>query len=329
MRPKRQLRTPKFRSLTYAIGCILYLWVSLTEAAPAVELPSGCGTEAEFTEALHVRLGDEAEAALNVTELQIFADNDGYVLQMRVGDSHRNLRDKNCNDLFRASIVVAAALFKSNEATVFVPQAAEKLDPSPLPTKLDGSRALASSAPHAERVIAPYKPHQGKASDWTFGLQSRFGIAAGLLPQMVPTAGIRGALGRELIGASATVTALGPSSTQDSRGIGASTWALGTALGAYFLPVSRVTIEGGLRGDRVTGVGIGTDENRAAVVWALGPYMGVAARPLVRGPFALDLGVEAQWLLLRPKFEVIDYKAVFRSAPVTATGYLAIGYRFR
>lgn len=300
-------------------------------AQTEVSVPAGCGTAEQFRARIHERLGSESESLLAQTRLRITVEANDYQLWVQVLDKSRTLHDSDCKDLFRAAVVVTLALWNAPvEATPDQPNALAA-EPKPItqqeprvaPSKDSPSGAIIPTSATATRTDPTH-------SDWSWkgSWGGQFGVSRGLLPRWAIALGANGAVEHGPLGLAADVRYLPPTDERDALDKGVRVQAYGASLAARFRPIHRVGVELGGFAYRVKGEGLGTRADRTAFVVAAGPQLGLWVTALELRGFDLRLGLEAQFALLRPQFEVIEYAEVFRSSQAFWQGYFATTYSF-
>jgi hypothetical protein len=161
-----------------------------TFAQSDVVVPEGCGSADAFRSGIQERLGSESESLLAQTRLRITAEANDFQLWVQVVDRSRTLRDGNCEDLFRAAVVVALALWNA-------------------PVEVAPDRPTLAAEPvtnaHQENPAAPLKPSPRipttataqpvpTRDDWRWrgALGGQFGAIQGILPHWAIASGAFG-----------------------------------------------------------------------------------------------------------------------------------------
>lgn len=300
------------------------------------ELPAHCGSRGQFDSAIRDRLGSEAGALLEVIALSIQEQADGgYALHMQIGGDTRHLRDPSCEELFRAAVVVAVALWQAPSSSSA--HRADAPPPAAVPPA-NGPVTLPNadlpSAPLRElRVQGPWGGVQPIASPATkrqlrLLVAAELGLSAGLQPQGGPFIGVRGAVESKGLGLVAGVRWLPSNSNRDQNERGVEVTAVEVQLAGYALPIRQLALQVGASADYVYGAGLGSKSDTSAGLWCLGPLVGFWLFAWQGASATVAVGADVQLQLIRPSFEILQYGSVFQVAPVTGHAYLAAGYRF-
>jgi hypothetical protein len=303
-------------------------------ASGQFEVPQGCGDRAQFEARVRERMGSDAKALLDTLDLSIERHRETYALFMRVGAESRQLEDGNCEDLFRAAVVVAVALWVAPIPAQHPPEVqsrAPRSTPNANPEVNAGARHVRQSEstvspPRGRFQVLPLRPRRPLPP---LRLSGELGFSRGLQPRLSPVFGLRGALEFESFGIASTLRFLPPNRGQDGNGRGVSVIAIGGHLAGYFKPASRLGLQAGVSTYYLQGTGIGSDGTSTASVMSFGPLLGLWAILWQSHAFSLSLGLEGQWELLRPRFEILDYGEVFRVSPLVWASNLAAGYSFK
>jgi hypothetical protein len=313
-----------------SVGLLL---VSLSQSAFAEadsnwSIPTDCGNRRAFEQALRERIGTEADLLLADTTVNITEADHSYTMTVRVGQKERVLSDPNCQDLFRASVVVAIAVYNAPEKQQSAPPPNDN-EPSPPPSKPSAyDPPLAAPQPSVTPVIARPKPKPIKQTGSQFLFGAELGLSKGMVPELKTVLGTFGAFETQQFGIELLARYIPKSEKKDDQGKGVSVYALGSALSAYYKPDPVFGVGGGFFIYRLTGHGIGSEANTSSNIVALGPQIGLWVTPLEYGPFLLRASAGAQFNALRSRFEIVDYTDVFRSSRVVFEGGLKAGLKF-
>jgi hypothetical protein len=297
------------------------------------EVPADCGDRAQFEASVRARMGSDAKALLESMDLSIERHPETYTLFMRVGAESRQLDDRNCEDLFRAAVVVAVALWV---APTPAPHQSNVVSPAPTPTPdpnpdksvgLLKLRQLEStvSLPRGRIQVLPVHPPRSFPQ---LRLSGELGLSRGLQPKFSPAFGLRGSLEFESFGVASTLRFLPPNADRDANSRGVRVMAVGGHVTGYFKPVSRLGLGAGVSTYYLQGKGIGSDSTSTASVVSFGPLLGLWVILWQGDSVFVSLGAEGQWELLRPRFEILGYDEVFRASSLVWGSNLAAGYRF-
>ena len=306
-------------------------------AAGHFSAPPGCANRPEFERAIRERVGSEGAALLNASDLDISAQPDGgYRLLVRVNEDSRILQDPNCEALFRAAIVIAVALWDT-PSRPSLPETPVSATPEP-----NGPQSLPQSRPATAvaTVMAPsgvsgpwgqvephLAPNHPRARDWFLGVES--GLTLGLQPSPGLLLGLRGALETSRIGLDISLRGFVPNERRDASQRGVEVSAAGLRVAGSVMPITQLALEFGVAGYGLYGRGLGSRSDTSDVVVCFGPLMGVRLVPWRTDWLELSLGAEAQLVMNRPHFEVLEYGRVFEVSRVLGSGYLSAGTRFR
>lgn len=312
-----------------SVGLLLVSSSQLTfaEVDSNWSIPTDCGNRAAFEQALRERIGAEAELLLAETAVNITEANHSYTMTVRVGQKERTLTDPNCQDLFRASVVVAIAVYNAPEKQQSAPPSDN--DPSAPPSNPSVDvPPLAAPQSTVTPVTARPKPKPLKQTGSAFLFGAEVGLSKGMVPELKTVLGTFVAFETPQLGIELLARYIPKSEKKDDQGKGVSVYALGSALSAYYKPDPVFGVGGGFFIYRLTGHGIGSEANTRSNIVALGPQIGLWVTPLEYGPFLLRASAGAQFNALRSRFEIIDYTDVFRSSRVVFEGGLKAGLKF-
>jgi len=304
------------------------------ELIAGFEVPEPCGTREQFETSIRNRVGDaEAEAILASLSLWIREQPDAFTLTMQIGAETRSLQDRDCKQLFRAAVVVAIALWEAPQRSS-TPSSASDL-PAPVAPRVQDTpkpeAALALQVPSV-RILGPVGLVQidpkVREPRTRVPLGTEFGVSTGLQPKPGLLLGIRGGLELGSLGFWASLRWYPSRGDRDVNNRGVEVTAFGVrAVGAYRLAES-IGVELGVSVHGLRGTGLGSNQTASALVWTVGPVMGLWATPVRWGSAFLAAGAEAHLALLRPRFEITDYRQVFRLGAVGGATFLVAGYRF-
>lgn len=325
---------------------------SVVHARAAVEVPLGCGSEVEFSGEVRRRLGSDIEPL--PTSLTIEPEAGGYVLRMQVGSEQRELRDPGCRELFRAAVVVAATIALSearrkNPAlggeAALAPEASPAA-PSPAATTAPSAAAPSAAAPKpaapAKRTaqpmptVAPTRtsevvlepaPEPRSTQPWPVGLSFALGAGAfaGVTPTLAPRFDLEARLTVTQFGVVAGGCWFPPSSETDGAGRGVEVSGFRAAVAAVWLPVELLEVRLGGSVYRLSGTGVGSFGHRSDGAWSGGLMAGILFAPLRHGRLWAGAALEGEWLLVRSRFEILNYGDVFRVSSASAAGLLKLG----
>lgn len=299
----------------------------------AFDVPTDCGSRELFEANIRARVGErEAKAILDVLALRIRGQVGTYTLTMQVGSETRSLQDQDCNQLFRAAMVVAIALWETPiQPESSNPQRRSHATDEPAVLGPISSKQLPQSTPLVARLSGPvgYVSTQVASRRRNqLQLAAELGVATGVQPRPGVFLGARAALDADRFGIHASLRWAPARGDRDTNNRGVEVSALGLLAAGYYKPLSFVGVELGARVDHLEGTGLGSAENSTAEVWSFGPLIGVWAILLRSGGALVSIGAEGHLPLLRPSFEISGYGGVFRVAPIGVGTFLAAGYSF-
>jgi hypothetical protein len=321
-------------------------------AQAAVEVPLGCGSELEFSGEVRRRLGSDIEPL--PTSLRIEPEAGGYVLRMQVGSEQRELRDPSCRELFRAAVVVAATIALSearrrnpalggeaapargvspaapSAAATTAPNAAAPSAAAPKPAASPKRTAQPMPAVAPTRtdkvVVEPStEPHNTQPSLVGLSLALGAGAFAGVTPALAPRFDLEARLTVTQFGVVAGGCWFPSSSETDGAGRGVEISGFRAALAAVWLPVELLEARLGGSVYRLSGTGVGSFGHRSDGAWSGGLMAGILVAPLRHGRLWAGAALEGEWLLVRSRFEILNYGDVFRVSSVSAAGLLKLG----
>jgi hypothetical protein len=335
---------------------------SVVHARAAVEVPLGCGSEVEFSGEVRRRLGSDIQPL--PTSLRIEPEAGGYVLRMQVGSEQRELRDPSCRELFRAAVVVAATIAMSEArrrnpalggAAAPAPEASPAA-PSPAAATAPNTAAPSAAAPSAAApraaapkpaappkrtaqpmpTVAPTRtsevvpepaPEPRSTQPSLVGLSFALGAGAfaGVTPTLAPRFDLEARLTVTQFGVVAGGCWFPPASETDGAGRGVEVSGFRAALAAVWLPVELLEARFGGSVYRLSGTGVGSFGHRSDGAWSGGLMAGILVAPLRHGRLWAGAALEGEWLLVRSRFEILNYGDVFRVSSASAAGLLKLG----
>ena len=284
------------------------VFVQLGEAAAAeVAVPADCGSGAEFEREVERRLGQPSP--LRPLSVDIHAERGGYALRMQVGGEQRELHDSDCRALFRAAVVITAAVTLSETRE-------RRSEPRPAT-----SEPVAAPAPTAssEPARAP--------RELEVALALEGGLNFGLLPEAARELGLFAKVRHRHFGLSLSSRYLGPADQQDASGRGVQIQGVNGELGALYragvLELSAAATAALLFG---SGYGPGRQADSA---WAAGPAASITLLPYDNSWMWVGVGGTLYWNVMAPDFEFLPYGPIFSSSTISGSLFLRIGPRFR
>jgi hypothetical protein len=303
------------------VGCALVLVLASSGAARAqapsrVEVPPGCGSEAELRSELVRLLGPDAAQTALPRAVRITRGEQGdYALQLELEAESRALRDPDCTVLFKTAVVVAAAA----------------VDPSLQDPAAAPRRSEPAAATDAKRADEPASAERDRASSsWHAGVAIGAGAAVSLLPQAALLVQLSGELAYGGFGVSLGARYMAPSSEQAGGDHSVRIDGLGARLGGFHDPAPWLRLQAGIAADRLTGQGRGAairehTDSGLAVALALD----AAVTPLRVGALRFSLGIGGHYALVRPDFEIAGYGRVYRVPAVGGSATAEVGWAFR
>jgi len=249
---------------------------AVAQAAPEPELPTECGSRADFDAALKKRLGDSAPFAS--VQVSITRAASRFHLRVQIGNELRELDDPSCSELFRASVVIAVAMLMHDE----------QLRESPQPTR---------------PVPAPVaREHPA------FSVDAGGGLSIGTLPKPVLALELESKLLWRRWGVGASVRYYATAEHRDALNEGVNLQALGAGVTGVFRPSPLWEARLGFAAQRLSGEGAGSVAQRTGdSAWAAGPTLGLGFVPVHQGPFWAGLGAEGQLNAVRGRFQILHY----------------------
>jgi hypothetical protein len=229
---------------------------------------------------------------------------------MSVGGEKRELRDRDCRELFRAAVVVAVAISVSEAElkTKHAEPRSEEEVPAPSPA--------ATAAPvRGERVVRGFAVLGG-------------GVTAGVSPGVVPSLELETKVLVHRFGAALAARYVAPGSSRDAANRGVEISALGASLNALFQPFPALETRIGVSALRLFGTGLGNSAPDSDAAWSGGVSAGVGVFPLRRERFWVGAQAEGEWHLIRARFEILNYGEVFRVPLFGGSVSARFGLRF-
>lgn len=273
-------------------GLGLFSWLVAFPASAAIsaQIPTECGSLAEFEQELEQRLGSVSTPA--ATRVTLTAEVSGYRLVVEVGNQSRELHDESCQELLRAAVVIALALLEPKREAA-PPPASEPAQPAQPAS--ESAQPATNGSPWPKLAFA-----------------AGGGIHLGTLPKATLMLELDAQLKWTRFGVAAGFRYLLPQSTVDASGHGARIGAGGAYLALLFEPWHRVQTRLGIVTYRLSGSGIGGAEQRDGSAWEVAPTLRASVVPFERPPFWTSVGLEGQLNLIRSSFEILSYNEVFR-----------------
>jgi hypothetical protein len=276
-------------------------------AAISAQIPPECGSLSAFEQELEQRLG--SVSAPETTRVTLTPEVDGYHLIVEAGDQRRELHDPSCQELLHAAVVIALALLE--------PKREEPPPPPPQPVR-----------PTPPEQVAPPEPSVPKRRHPKFALGAGGGVHVGTLPNATLLLELDAQLKWTRFGVAAGLRYLLPSEIVDETGRGVRVGAAGASLAGLFEPWHRLQFRLGVATYRLSGSGIGGFAPRDGSAWEVAPTLGATFTPFERPPFWTALGLEAQFNLLRPSFEILHYYEVFQVPRLSGSAFARAGVVF-
>jgi hypothetical protein len=279
-------------------------------AQHSLDFPTECGSAKEFEREVAARLG---ELRLPATSARIEPSGHGFRLSMSVAGEQRELRDRDCRELFRAAVVVAVAIAVSEAEPGAKPagqqskkrNASAPSTPAPLPTSVEPR----------EPALRAFVVLGG-------------GATLGVSPGIVPSLDLETKLLVHRLGVALEARYVAPGSSLDAANRGVEVSAVGGAMSALFQPIPVLEARLGVSVLRVFGTGLGSSDQRSDAAWGGGVTAGLGVFPLRRERWWVGARAEAEWHLIRPRFEILNYGEVFRVPSFGGSGSARLGFRF-
>jgi hypothetical protein len=290
------------------------LVVARAQAQSRVDVPRGCGSEAELRSGLIRLLGPAAAQDALPRALRIMRGEQGdYALQLELDGESRALRDPDCRVLFKTAVVVAAAA----------------VDPSLRDPA--AARPRADSVPGVTSADLPQIAERDEASSsWYASVAIAGGAAVSLLPRAAALVQLSGELAYGGFGLLLGARYIAPSAEAAGDERGVSIDGLGARLGGFHDPAPWMRLQAGIVVDRLTGQGQGAaiaGQTDSGAVMALA--LDAAVTPLRVGSLRFSLAIGGHYALLRPSFEIEGYGRLYRVPAVGGSATAEVGWTFR
>lgn len=296
-------------------ACSIVVFVSAPGSAQLrVDVPSGCGSEAELRAGLARLLGAERAAGAVPERLWIAKTDQGdYSLVLQLAGESRELRDPDCRALFNAAVIVAAVTIDPS-VQVAGPPAAE---PAPAAAKPTQPAPQRSDPP---RESAPVRGEVAIGG----------GAVIALLPALAPSLELSGALAYGDLGLALAARYLAPVEESSGGTHAVEVQGVGGRLSAFYEPARFVRLSAGVSADRLHGQGLGSAVRGSSEAgFALAVLVEAAATPVRLPPWFITVAISGHYALVRPSFEIAGYGEVFRVPPVGGSGVVRLGWEFR
>jgi hypothetical protein len=151
------------------------------------------------------------------------------------------------------------------------------------------------------------------------------GAFAGVTPTLAPRFDLEARLTVTQFGVVAGGCWFPPASETDGAGRGVEVSGFRAALAAVWLPVELLEARFGGSVYRLSGTGVGSFGHRSDGAWSGGLMAGILVAPLRHGRLWAGAALEGEWLLVRSRFEILNYGDVFRVSSASAAGLLKLG----
>jgi len=271
----------------------------------AFELPSECGSEAEFRERLGALAGVDATRAMPSSLVIAADDTGGFRLTLGLGGETRVLAHTDCRVLFRSALVIAATTANPELELEGLPAEPAPTVPAPVPAPASTAASppeRPASKPKTER--SPGIPVQGS-------LAAGVGIGVGIVPKAAPVFELRAAAHFGRWAAALSGQYLLPA-VATSEGRSVDIQGAGARLTGRVTPHRLVALSLGVEADWLHGhgsTGISSPTNDSA--WTVAPLAEVALVPWQSRHFSFEIAALGRVALLRPVFEVTGYGTVY------------------
>lgn len=250
--------------------------------------PLACGSRAAFESELLKRLG--TDTAIDTVQVSIAQTSTGFHLRVQVGSEVRELDDASCAELFRASLVVTAAMLLHEEQDT----------------------PVTAPAPARERQLGPREYPR-------VGLALGAGLNLGTLPNPVPAVELETKLHWQALGVALNLRYLSPTQKLHASDEGAHFRAWSAGVTGIFRPSRFWETRLGVAAQRLSGEGNqAIARPRKASTWAAGPTLGLAFTPVQSHALWAGLGAEGQFNALRGHFEILNYSGRLSTDPFRA-----------
>lgn len=353
-------RPPLLTLLLLALGMLVPPATAAAEDVLAI--PESCGSAGELASKV-AQLRGEGSAAQR-PEVRLAPEAAGYVLEVRLPEGVRVLREHDCRALFEAAVLIAAlgvdAPIAASADTTDLPRpehapepgksAAAQLTPPPatpiattttalLPQRAVRAPAQRSrppaEAPAVERASSPAPSERERTGPTRVGsafvryhAQLALGVAYGAVPAVALAS--RASLAAELarFGARLSLHYVAKARERDRQGQGVRVDALGPGLTLSWLP--RAWLGLGLGGDVLLLRGQGLSLTRARTDWATLPLLHAEAllRLFAWGPLWLELPLRVSYTPRPARFLAEGVGPLYQTARVGFMGGVALSLRF-
>lgn len=289
-------------------------------------LAPGCGSEAEFWQGVRALIGSEA-ARVQPTEVTITEPNDsGYhTLRIVLDGERRTLLHADCRTLLRSAIVIAAASVRpelgAEQGASEVPAGGAQVEERP--ARAQNPRRVPRGSPPLARTVRVVRPQRSVAAGWHPVLGGGAGVAFGVVPgasaafELYAAGVFEGRWGFSVGGRYLTPR----DARKDRREVEIHAW--GGRVAGLFLPVPRLKLTAGLEADWLPAEGRGIAGGAGSdSAWSLAPFVEVAASPWTSGHMRLELALQGQAAIVRPRFIVTGFGDVYRVPPAGGAGVL-------
>lgn len=309
------------RSAWTAVSCVAFaatfLLSASARASSSIQIPSDCGSAAEFEREVDARLPEGAPKPSPRVSIDRLGRE--YHLQLQLEQELREFNHADCRELFRVAVVVTVAMSLSHADPQQHEAVTASAEPRPKtekpPTALSPSRA--GNAPPSE-----------PAPPWAFGLSAASGSNFGMAPRPVLELELEGRAMRGAFGVALRGRYRAPGSDQDQneRGVRVTSFGAQAALLARPHPALEGSL--GLSAYRLAGAGLGAVSQREDAVWSAGPALGLTVIPLERHGTWVGVGGELHLDLVQPEFQILNYTTVFRVPLFSGSAFLRVGHLF-
>lgn len=287
-----------------------------------MEVPDGCGSEAELRAGLSRLLGAERAPDAAVERLQIVKTDAGdYALSLEQGGESRALRDPDCRALFDAAVIVVAVAI---DPSVQVPAVQEPEQAAPSERAPEEEQEPEQES-EQEPERATSEPARVRAE-----LALGGGAAIAILPALTPSLELSAAVAYGDFGLALLGRYLAPAEERAGATHGVEVFGLGARLLAFYDPARFARLSAGVAADLLEGEGLGSavvGGTEAGAVLALA--LEAAATPARFGPLFISIAISGHYALVRPSFEITGYGEVFRVPAFGGSGAVRVGWELR
>jgi hypothetical protein len=314
------------------------------QARVQLQIPEGCGSEAQFQQELAQLVGN-VDPARVIPQISIQSGPPGEPFTLRVGHggSVRELKDADCVALFASAVVIVATQLRATSK----PSASE----TPSESGAGGAGSEFDSAilervnPATERRVqkATKRPNvaarpalrarkataasngTGLSNDSAAsgGAQGQIGVALGVVFGETPGGSaaleLHAALEAARVGARVALFGLsGGREDREARGVRVYEWG---ARGLFTLrPIPQLYAAAGVSVGRYVGIGRNLKASESAGVWDVAPTLELGFNALRRERFLLELALSGKWSAIRPRFEVSGSNFTVYQVPAWGAG---------